>query len=302
MSRKHPIVAVTGSSGSGTSSVKDAFEIIFSHENIKAAFIEGDSYHRYDRQEMEHVVKMAEQQGKNITHFGPEGNLFDELNDLFFGYAQYGTGKYRYYIHNEAKAKLHGLPTGTLTPWQNLSEDTDLLFYEGLHGAVVTDTVNIYQHVDLLIGVTPIINLEWIQKIYRDREIRGYSTEDATTLILSRMHDYVHYITPQFSRTDINFQRVPTIDTSNPFAEFDIPTSEESLVVIHIRNQEKIKVDFQELLKMLSGAFMTTPNTIVIPAGKMIFAMQLIITPVIQNLMKNKDADESDQQSSDQSY
>lgn len=288
MSKQHPIVAVTGSSGAGTSSVKNAFEIIFSHEGITPAFVEGDSYHRYNRQEMDDVVKAAEQEGKQITHFGPEGNLFKELETLFQNYSSYGTGKCRYYIHNDAEAELHGSLTGTLTEWSELPENTDLLFYEGLHGAVITDEIDVHQYVDLLIGLTPIINLEWMQKIQRDKEYRGYSPEDATKLILSRMHDYTHYITPQFSRTDINFQRVPTVDTSNPFAASEVPTNDQSFVVIHIRNQEKIKVDFQELLKMLSGSFMTTPDTIVVPAGKMIFAMQLITNPLIQDLMKNK--------------
>ncbi len=288
MSREHPIVAVTGSSGSGTSSVKHAFEIIFSHEAITPAFVEGDSYHRYNRQEMDDVVKAAELDGKNITHFGPEGNLFEELEPLFDGYSKTGTGKRTYYIHDDTEAVLRCSSPGMLTDWEDLPENTDLLFYEGLHGAVITENVIVHQYVDLLIGVTPIINLEWMQKIQRDKEYRGYSPEDATELILSRMHDYTHYITPQFSRTDINFQRVPTVDTSNPFAAREVPTNDESFVVIHIRNQEKIKVDFQELLKMLNGSFMTKPNTIVVPAGKMIFAMQLITNPLIQDLMKNK--------------
>ncbi len=288
MSKEHPIIAVTGSSGSGTSSVKHAFEIIFRHEGITPAFVEGDSYHRYNRQEMDDVVKAAELEGKNITHFGPEGNLFDELESLFKGYSKNGTGKRRYYIHDDTEAVLRGSSTGMLTDWEDLPKNTDLLFYEGLHGAVITDNVNVHQYVDLTIGVTPIINLEWMQKVQRDKEYRGYSPEDATELILSRMHDYTHYITPQFSRTDINFQRVPTVDTSNPFAARKVPTNDESFVVIHIRNQEKIKVDFQDLLKMLDSSFMTTPNTIVVPAGKMIFAMQLITNPLIQDLMKNK--------------
>jgi phosphoribulokinase len=288
MSKQHPIIAVTGSSGSGTSSVKHAFEIIFRHEGITPAFVEGDSYHRYNRQEMDAVVKAAELEGKNVTHFGPEGNLFKELEGLFDEYSKTGTGKRRYYIHDDTEAVLRGSSPGMLTDWEALPENSDLLFYEGLHGAVITDNVNVHQYVDLMIGVTPIINLEWMQKIQRDKEYRGYSPEDATELILSRMHDYTHYITPQFSRTDINFQRVPTVDTSNPFAARKVPTNDESFVVIHIRNQDKIKVDFQDLLKLLDGSFMTTPNTIVVPAGKMIFAMQLITNPLIQGLMKNK--------------
>lgn len=288
MSIKHPIVAVTGSSGAGTTSVKAAFEQIFRREGVVPAIIEGDCFHRYNRHEMDDIVEAAEKEGRNVTHFGPEGNLFEELEALFREYSEFGTGKRRYYIHNEEEAAQHGSPRGSLTPWQQLPENTDLLFYEGLHGGVVTDTVNVAQYVDLLIGVAPIINLEWIQKIHRDKAVRGYSAEDATHLILSRMYDYTHYITPQFSRTDINFQRVPTVDTANPFAALEIPTNDQSYTIIHISNLEKINVDFRYLLEMLGGSFMSSPNTIVVPSGKNLFAMQIIMRPLIHVLMEKK--------------
>ena len=271
MSHKHPIIAVTGSSGAGTSIARDAFETMFRKIGIKPAYIEGDCFHRYDRAEMEKLSAKAEMNGENLTHFGPEGNLFNELEALFSGYGEKGTGQRRFYIHDAKEASQHGLPTGSITSWEPIEEQSDLLFYEGLHGGLITDLVDVYQHVDLLIGFTPIINLEWMQKIHRDRALRGYTTEDATKLILDRMHDYMHYIIPQFSLTDINFQRVPTIDTSNPFAADDIPNNDESFSVIHIRNQEKIEVDFRYLLEMLEGSMMSSPETIVVPAGKMIF-------------------------------
>ncbi len=284
MSKKHPIVAVTGSSGAGTSEVKTAFEQIFRREGIFPAIIEGDSFHRYNREEMDLAKEQAKTEGRIITHFGPEGNLFEDLESLFREYSEHGTGRKRYYIHNLEEAQLHGYPVGTLTPWEPLPENTDLLFYEGLHGGLITDTINVAQYVDLLIGVVPIINLEWIQKIRRDHTIRGYTAEDATTSILERMHDYVHYITPQFTRTDINFQRVPTVDTSNPFAVTEIPTNDESFTVIHIQNRRKLPVDFSRLLEILEGSFMSNPDTIVVPAGKKIFAMQLIIKPAMTAL------------------
>jgi phosphoribulokinase len=288
MSKKHPIVAVTGSSGAGTTSVRRAFENIFQNAGIKAAIVEGDSFHRYNRKEMDEAVEKGKLEGKLITHFGPEGNLFEQLEQLFRDYAESGRGKQRHYIHNEREATRNNHPIGTLTPWENIEPDTDLLFYEGLHGGLVTDTINIVQYVDLLIGVTPIINLEWIQKIHRDEAIRGYSVEDATSMILRRMHDYVHYITPQFSRTDINFQRVPTVDTSNPFAAASIPTSNESFMVIHVSNHDKLPVDFEHLLAMLGGSFMTRPDTIVIPEIYTSTAIQLIITPAITRLIEQR--------------
>jgi phosphoribulokinase len=285
MSNAHPIIAITGSSGAGTSGIRTAFEQIFRRLNITAAFIEGDSFHKYSRKEMDSQVEKAASSGKQLTHFGPEGNLFDELENLFKEYSENGTGKRRHYIHNEVTASNLGYEPGSLTPWESLPENTDLLFYEGLHGGLKTDTHNIAQYVDLLIGVVPIINLEWMQKIHRDREVRGYTAEDATDMILDRMHDYVHYITPQFSRTDINFQRVPTVDTSNPFAMEKIPTNDESFAVIHVRNLEKMNLDFRYLLEMLDGSFMSNPETIVVPSGKMVFAMQLTINPVISRLL-----------------
>ena len=115
MSKLHPIIAVTGSSGAGTSDVKTAFEEIFRREGIEAAVIEGDCFHRYNRRKMDEEVELAKRRGKNITHFGPEGNLFEELEAVFHEYSTYGTGRRRYYIHNEDEAALHGHPPGALT-------------------------------------------------------------------------------------------------------------------------------------------------------------------------------------------
>ena len=288
MSKKHPIIAVTGSSGAGTSSVKTAFEHIFRRQEARAAIIQGDGFHRYDRERMDRAMEEAARQGRRLTHFGVEGNLFDELDALFNSYARNGGGKRRYYIHNETDQAAHGCPPGSFTPWEPLPRQTDLLFYEGLHGGLVSGDYDFTRYVDLLVGVTPIINLEWIQKIHRDKDVRGYSAEDATRMILDRMHDYVHYITPQFSRTDINFQRVPTVDTANPFAAVQIPTSDESFTVIHIRNREKFNTDFLYLLEMIKDSFMSTPYTIVVPAGKTEFAMQLIMDPIIKTLLRQR--------------
>ncbi|ROR34620.1 phosphoribulokinase [Inmirania thermothiophila] len=288
MSVKHPIIAVTGSSGAGTSTVKVAFEHIFYREGIDAVVIEGDSFHRYDRNEMREKVKEAERKGIPFSHFGPAANILDKLEELFRQYSETGTGQRRYYLHNEEEAAPWGQPPGTFTPWEPIPEGSDLLFYEGLHGGVVTDEVNVAQWVDLLIGVVPVVNLEWIQKIHRDCKSRGYSPEAVTDTILRRMHDYVHYITPQFSRTDINFQRVPTVDTSNPFIARDIPTPDESFVVIRFRDPKKFGIDFPYLLAMLHDSFMSRRNTIVVPGGKMGLAMEIILTPIIHEMMERR--------------
>ncbi len=288
MSKRHPIIAVTGSSGAGTSSVRDAFEHIFFRERVTAAMIEGDSFHRYDRLGMRKVVGAALKRGGNISHFGPEANLLPELEALFREYGESGTGNRRHYVHDEQEAASRGQPPGTFTPWEPMGKNTDLLFYEGLHGGVVTQSVDVACHVDLLIGVVPIVNLEWIQKLLRDTKDRGYERATVMENILRRMYDYVHYITPQFSRTDINFQRVPTVDTSNPFIARDIPTLDESFVVIRFRDPQRLGIDFGYILSMIQGSFMSRRNTVVVPGGKMGFAIELVCTPVIDKMLRER--------------
>jgi phosphoribulokinase len=287
MSERHPIIAITGSSGAGTTSVSHTFESIFRREKIRSIVIEGDSFHRYDRAEMKSKLAAAELAGDtSFSHFGPENNLFEDLEAMFANYGRGGTGRHRKYLHDRDEAAPYGQEPGTFTPWQDLPEDTDLLFYEGLHGAVVHEEIDIARHPDLLIGVVPVINLEWIQKLWRDKAKRGYSTEAVTDTILRRMPDYVNHICPQFSRTHVNFQRVPCVDTSNPFISRDIPAPDESFVVIRFANPQGI--DFQYLLAMVSGSFMSRANTIVVPGGKMELSMQLIFTPFILRMMERR--------------
>ncbi len=289
MSKQHPVIAITGSSGAGTTTVKRAFEHIFYRDGIKAAVVEGDSYHRYDRVEMR--GKMSDD---GLSHFGPEANRFDKLSELFETYGKTGGGEKRYYLHSEEEATEHNARLGTdkkpgeFTPWEPLEDGTDVLFYEGLHGLAKSEEHDVSAHVDLGIGVVPNVNLEWIQKIHRDNAERGYSAEATVDTILRRMPDYINYITPQFSRTDINFQRIATVDTSNPFIARDIPTPDESFIVIRFKDPEKFDIDFPYLLSMLTGSFMSRRNTIVVPGSKMGFAMEIILSPIIEKMMDER--------------
>jgi phosphoribulokinase len=295
MSQKHPIIAVTGSSGAGTSTVKRSFEHIFMREGIKSVVVEGDSYHKYNRVEMRQVMSKATADGRNMSHFGPEANVLDKLEALFKEYGESGSGKKRYYLHSTEEAEHHNArlgkncKSGEFTPWEDIETSTDMLFYEGLHGGIVADGINVAQYVDLLVGVVPIVNLEWIQKIYRDNAERGYSAEATVDTILRRMPDYVNYIAPQFSRTHINFQRVPTVDTSNPFICRDIPLLDESFVIIHTNRcfREKYEIDFPYLLSMIHNSFMSRHTTLVVPGGKMGFAMEIILSPLIDLMLSN---------------
>jgi phosphoribulokinase len=284
MSKKHPIISVTGSSGAGTSTVQSTFEQIFRREGIKSVSIEGDAFHRYDRAAMKAELESRKAAGDTtFSHFSYDANELGKLEDIFRTYAKTGKGQTRHYVHNVEEGERWGTDPGKFTDWADFEDDSDLLFYEGLHGAVKNDEVDLPALTDLKIGVVPVINLEWIQKIHRDKDSRGYSTEAVTDVILRRMHAYVHCITPQFIQTDVNFQRVPVVDTSDPFVARWIPTPDESLVVIRFRNPRGI--DFPYLCSMIHDSWMSRANSIVIPGGKMDLAMQLIFTPMVHRLV-----------------
>jgi phosphoribulokinase len=295
MSRKHPVIAVTGSSGAGTTTVKRAFENIFRREKIHAAVIEGDSLHSLDRMAFRAAAAEAAKAGNNtFSHFGPEANHFDKIEETFKTYGKTGMCKRRYYVHSDTEAEQHNkhfklkdLKPGTFTPWEDIEKDSDLLFYEGLHGLATDNSkTDVAKHVDLGIGVVPVVNLEWIQKIHRDAAERGYSADATVDTIMRRMPDYIKYITPQFSRTHINFQRVATVDTSNPFIARDIPTPDESFVVIRFRDPKG--VDFPYMLNMIPNSFMSRANTLVVPGGKMSYAMEIILGPIMHDMIENK--------------
>ncbi|MDQ6999134.1 MAG: phosphoribulokinase [Mariprofundus sp.] len=284
MSTKYPVISVTGSSGAGTSTAKLALEHIFRREQVTPAIIEGDCFHKFDRMEFRAKAKEFEAAGKRLSHFSDESNLFGKIAELFDSYQRTGRGYARTYVHDDEEAKIYGVDAGKFTDWREVGEGSDLLFYEGLHGGVE----EVRPYVDLMLGVVPVVNLEWIQKIHRDTAMRGYSQEAVVDNILSRMHDYIHFITPQFTNTDINFQRVPLVDTSNPFIARDVPTPDESLMVIRMRKPEKWGIDFPWLMAMLNGSFMSRRNTLVVPSSKFSLAMELILTPIVHELLEAK--------------
>lgn len=312
MSQRYPIIAVTGASGAGTSVIKETFSIIFRREGINAAFVEGENFRRYDRQEMQAVLAEAEAQGKNLSPYGPSVNRFDLLEDTFRQYGASGSCRIRRYITGELAEKT-GLQEGVFTPWEELPADSDLLFYEGLHGGVMASRwtrrkegssdakviverrksdesagVDVAQHVDLLLGVVPVVNLEWMQKISGDMELRGNSDREIARRIVDRMQDYIHFITPQFSVTDINFQRIPIVDTSNPFVASELPTDSECMVVIRFRYPQRFNLP--DILKRIDDAEMSRPNSMVIPGGSMKQAIDVICSPLLHNLLEQSGA------------
>ncbi|MBE8189776.1 MAG: phosphoribulokinase [Candidatus Thioglobus sp.] len=294
MSKKHPIVAVTGSSGAGTTFVKEAFAQIFTNKNLKVCVVEGDSFHKFERADMKKAVENSIAAGKILTHFSENANHFDKLEALFKQYGEDATGQKRYYIHSDEEAAEHNsrlgtnLQPGQFTPWEDVEIGTDIMFYEGLHGGVKTAHADVAGQVDLLIGVVPAANIEWIQKIHRDTSQRPYSPEQVTEIILQRMPDYAQFITPQFDNTHINFQRIPLIDTSNPFSGQPVPAPADSLIVTTVRIDG---VDLQAVAEKLpaeAGAFLQNSTTLIYNGSYMVEAMDLILTPIIDDLAANK--------------
>jgi phosphoribulokinase len=148
--------------------------------------------------------------------------------------------------------------------------------------------IDVARYVDLMIGVVPAINLEWIQKVHRDCA-KGYcDPAESVETILRRMDDYIHYIVPQFGLTDINIQRMPLVDTSNPFIARDVPTPNESLLVIHFRDSRRH--DFPDLMRRIPGSYMSRPSTMVVPGGELKLALEVICAPMLREMMDGRRA------------
>jgi phosphoribulokinase len=311
MPLKHPIVAVTGSTGAGLSTVRRAFKVVFERLGLKAAMVHGDAFRRYTEPQFAALLDEARASGRHLSWFGPECNHFPELEAFFKTYSETGSGVVREYAHDEEHAAKLGLRVGEFAPWQPLPPGSDLLFYEGQHGGLVAQTwtrrkvdarhfppaidrrvnakgIDVAQYVDLLIGIVPAINLEWIQKIHRECARGRCSVEESIETILRRMDDYIHYIVPQFGLTDINIQRIPLVDTSHPFIARDVPTEDESALIVHFRDRERH--DFVDLMRRIPGSQMTRPTTMMIPGDALKQALEVICRPLLQDIFDKRRA------------
>ena len=310
MSVQHPIIAVTGMAGAGLSTVRHAFKAVFERLGVRPAIVHGDGFRRYTDNQFAALLQASrEGSGETLSWFGPDCNHFTELETFFRSYAATGNGLFREYAHNDVHAARLGVGPGQFTPWKPLPE-SDLLLYEGQHGGVVAQTwtrrrtsvplpagvdrrsgqrgIDVAQHVDYLIGVAPAINLEWIQKIHRDCA-KGYcSAEASVETILRRMEDYARYIVPQFALTDLNIQRMPLVDTSNPFVAREVPNPDESFLVVHFR--DKRKYDLVSLLQKIPGSFMSRSGTMVAPGGELKLLLEMVCAPVILEMMEKRRA------------
>ena len=103
--------------------------------------------------------------------FRPEANLFAELEAMFRRlWRDAAPASTRHYVHDDAEAEVYGAPPGTFTRVGGRSaEAPTCCSTRACMARVVTEQVNVARHADLKIGVVPVINLEWIQKIHRDK-------------------------------------------------------------------------------------------------------------------------------------
>lgn len=307
MSKSHPIIAVTGACGSGTSVVQQAFKEIFYRQKIKAAYIEGDGFLRYNDIDTEKFISQCLADGRHVSCYGPDLNDFNRLEDSFRSYSELGKCQMRSKVSLENSVEFKE-KVGEFSSWQTSPENTDCLFYEGMHGGVIAENwtrrksknshgltrdrrspqakgIDAAQYVDLLIGVVPAINLEWIQRINHDQVNRNKSPQQVTVNILEQLQDYIYFIVPQFSITDINFQRMPIVDTSNPFDMQIVPTEKESIIVVSFKHPEKY--DLPEFVKRIEGASITRRSSLLIPGGQMQHALDVICAPLIEKLIFN---------------
>ena len=220
MSIKHPIIAVTGSSGAGTTTVMKSFAHIFRREGLNAQVVEGDAFHRYDRdadaRAREGPTTAA---GTPFSHFGPESEPADGTRQALREYARdrpaAGCGDY---IHDASKRRSMGGAPGTFTAWQPMARRhrpavlrRPARRLRRRRGSTSRSTRTCWSA-----SCRSSIS-SGSRSCTATRRCAATRQEAVIDTILRRMPDYVNYICPQFSRTHVNFQRVPTVDTSNPF-------------------------------------------------------------------------------------
>lgn len=288
MSTQHPIVALTGSLEVNLPGIRKTFERIFRRENVKPVVVSGESFYRYNRKEMTIQVEKNIAKGRYLSYLGEEANRFDKLEEFICAYSNYGTGELRTLLTETDKVALHSrLSVGEFTHWEPIPVGSDLLFYEGLHAGLVTEEFNVAQYIDLLVGIVPSVNMEWIERLHM-ADARGLDDEAKIHLITGRMDDYLRYILPQFGRTDINIQRVPIVDTTNPFIAKDIPSDDESFLIFRFSDPKKLNIDFSRLLNLIGDSFLSRHNTLVVPGGKLGLALEVIMSPLISELLARK--------------
>ncbi len=172
MSVRHPIIAVTGSSGAGTTTVMKTFDHIFRREQHQGPGDRGRFVSRLQPgRDARARARGGHGQGSDHQPFrtGVEP----------VGRARRHDGSLRRHRRRQG-APLHprrrgsassssGEP-GTFTTGSRCRRTATCSSTKGCMAATRTARWMSREKVDLLVGVVPIINLEWIQKLHRDQQ------------------------------------------------------------------------------------------------------------------------------------
>ena len=166
MSAKHPVIAVTGFSGAGTTTTGVAFRKIFQQLNIRAAELEATASTLHPAGNGRGDPQGA-RSGRDISYFGPGpttsaccSRALSSTAKRHRPFAQVPAHLRRSGAYNPGAGHLH--PVGATAGADRRA------VLRGAARRCGREHHDVASHVDLLVGVVPIVNLEWIQKLIRD--------------------------------------------------------------------------------------------------------------------------------------
>ena len=247
MSVKHPIISVTGSSGAGTTSVKTTFKRIFNRETVNAASSMAMHSIAMTAQMKRVMAEEAEREINHFSHFGPECQPAGGTGRVYSGISAKPEPEKPGTTCTTRKKRTCTARPGTFSAWEDIDPEYRIIVLRRTAWRGGDRRRQPGAALRPKIGVVPVVNLEWIQKIHRDKMDRGYSTQAIKDTILRRMPDYLDYICPQFSQTDINFPARADRRYIERLCARWIPTPDESMVVIRFRQSQGYRFPLPDL-------------------------------------------------------
>jgi uridine kinase len=172
------VIAISGDSGSGKSTISNLINEIYNSKNILK--FETDRYHKWER---------GDERYKKYSHLNPDANNLEKMyNDI-----------YQLKIGNEIYEIDYDHHIGKFTPKEKIESKNTVIFC-GLH-TLYNDKIN--GIIDIKIYMDTDIDLIKKWKIKRDVEQRGYNIEKVLNQIDVRQKDYLEYIKIQKENADI---------------------------------------------------------------------------------------------------